>query len=377
MFGFLLVFLQGGDVPGIQNEWFFANGVGADTEGEPDMRIVQVIGGADGNVIDLAVFAAKFFQMPIESLELERGTVTALVGPNGSGKSTLLRVLAFVEQPRTGTLSLDGQPVVSRTDRRRARRLVTLVEQRPLLFPGTVQHNLLYALSLHGFSAADAPYHAHSSLDRLGVRELGDRPARDLSEGDTQRVALARAVALKPAVLLLDEPVAGADRAAVTQLYQVLEEERDRGPALCFASHQLEDAYRWSERLIALADGRSSPVSPENLFRTMIPEGTGARTVRVGPLELEVVTDKSGLATLAIPAADIIVSLQPLLSSARNQFTGQVTKISDDGRGGVTLTVDVGLDLAVRITRHALEELSIQLGARVVLSLKAMAVQVF
>ncbi len=315
--------------------------------------------------------------LAIESLELERGTITALVGPNGSGKSTLLRVLAFVEQPRTGTLSLDGQPVVNRTDRRRARRLVTLVEQRPLLFPGTVRDNLLYALSLHGFSAADAPHHAHSSLDRLGVRELGDRSARDLSEGDTQRVALARAVALKPAVLLLDEPIAGADRAAANQFHQVLEEERDRGTALCFASHQLEDAYRWSERLIALADGRSSPVSPENLFRTMIPEGTGARTVRVGPLELEVVTDKSGPATIAIPAADIIVSLQPLFSSARNQFTGQVTKISDDGHGGVTLTVDVGLELAVRITRHALEELSIQLGARVVLSIKAMAVQVF
>ena len=72
MTGFLFVFFQGGDVPGIEYEGFFANGVGADAEGEPNMRIVQVIRGADGNVIDLAAFATELFQVSIETFELDK-----------------------------------------------------------------------------------------------------------------------------------------------------------------------------------------------------------------------------------------------------------------------------------------------------------------
>jgi molybdopterin-binding protein len=188
---------------------------------------------------------------------------------------------------------------------------------------------------------------------------------------------VARAVALEPDVLLLDEPTGVADRAAVSRLYQTLEEERVRGAAVCFASHQLEDAYRWSDTLIALADGHASPVTPENLFRTVLPEGDGPKSASVGPLEILVVTDKSGTATIAIPPDEILVSLEPLQSSARNEFRGRVTRVGDDGRGGVTLLVDAGVDLAVHITRGALEQLGLHIGTQVVLSFKAMAVRVF
>lgn len=315
--------------------------------------------------------------LAIATLDLEPGAATALVGPNGAGKSTLLRILAFLERPTAGTLLLDGRPVISAADRRRARRQVTLVEQRPLLFPGTVRENLRAALALRGIRGVEAARRTSAALERLGVAPVADLPARRLSDGETQRVAVARAIALEPRVLLLDEPVAGADRAATAQFYQVVEAERARGVVLCFASHQLEDAYRWSDRLIALAQGRATPATPENLFRAVLPEGSGARTVRLGPLDLEIVTDRSGPVTLAIPADDIVVSCAPIASSARNQFPGRVTKISEAGKGGVTLTVDVGVELAARITRHALDELDLRLGAPVVVSVKAMAVRVF
>ncbi len=315
--------------------------------------------------------------LAVDALDLEPGSALALVGPNGAGKSTLLRILAFLERPAAGTLLLDGRPVTTAAERRAARRHVTLVEQRPLLFPGTVRDNVRYALGLHGVHGPAAARRTSAALERLGVAPLADRPARALSDGETQRVAVARAVALEPRILLLDEPVAGADRAAAHQFYRVLEEERVRGAALCFASHQLEDAYRWSDRLIALAGGRATPVTPENLFRAELPDGSGARTVRLGPLELEVVTDRAGPVTLAIPPTDIVVSLQPLASSARNQLRGRVTKIAEDGKGGVTLTVDVGVELAARVTPRALQELSISLGSEVVLSIKATAVRVF
>jgi len=315
--------------------------------------------------------------LSIDALELEAGTATALVGPNGSGKSTLLRVLGFLEQPAAGSLSLGGTLISTEAQRRQARRRVTLVEQHPYLFRGTVQHNLLYALSLHGLRGPEAEQRAAAALDRLQVADLGDRESKGLSAGETQRVAVARAVALEPDVLLLDEPTGVADRAAISQLYQTLEEERTRGAAVCFASHQLEDAYRWSDTLIALADGHASPVTPENLFRTVLPEGDGPKPASVGPLEILVVTEKSGTATIAIPPDEILVSLEPLQSSARNEFRGRVTRIGDDGRGGVTLLVNVGVDLAVHITRGALDQLGLHIGTEVVLSFKAMAVRVF
>jgi molybdopterin-binding protein len=313
----------------------------------------------------------------IDALDLAPGSISAVVGPNGSGKSTLLRLLAFLEPPDAGTLSLDGAVVRTPAERRRARRRVTLVDQRPFMFPGTARQNVTYALSLHGVSGATAAHRADAALERLALTTLADRPARTLSEGEIQRLGVARALALKPRVLLLDEPVSGADRAAVRQLHQVLDEERAAGTVLCFASHQIEDAYRWSERVIGLAGGRLSPVTPENLFRAELPEGPESRVIRLGPLQLHVVTDRVGPATIVIPPEDIIVSLAPLVASTRNQFRGRVTKISEDGRGGVTVTVDVGVELLARITRKALDELGIVLGKDVVLAVKAMAVRVY
>ena len=99
--------------------------------------------------------------------------------------------------------------------------------------------------------------------------------------------------------------------------------------------------------------------------------------MHAGPLEIQVITDRTGPATIAISPTDIVVSREPLHSSARNQFIGRVSRVSEDGRGGVSLMVDVGVELAVRITRGALDDLGITLGASVVLSVKAVAIKVF
>lgn len=315
--------------------------------------------------------------LAIEAFEVEPGSVTAVAGPNGAGKSTLLRLLACLEVPTRGTVRLDGRPLARAGDWRRARQLVTLVEQRPMLFPGSVAENLAYALALHGLKGRRAEERAARALDRLAIGSLRDRNARRLSEGEVQKVAVARALALEPDILLLDEPASAADPASTGLLYRVLAEERRRGAALCFASHQLEDAYRWSDRVVVLAGGRLAPVTPENLFRVDIPPGTGPRTVRAGPLTLQVYTERTGPAIVALPPEDIVVSTAPLHSSARNEFRGRVRSISEDGRGGVTLTVDVGVDVVVRLTRAALADLGITLGSAVVLSIKTMAVRVF
>ncbi len=315
--------------------------------------------------------------LALEEIAVRAGEVLAVVGPNGSGKSTLLRILACVERPTRGTILWRDRPMQTAAQLAEIRRRVTLVEQHPWLFRGKVRENIRFPLKLRRMERSEVDRRVSASLAALSLEELADRDTRELSQGEIQKVAIARALACDPEVLLLDEPASAADPRSSLALYRLTDQLRARGIGLCLASHQLEEVYRWANRVVALSDGKLSPVTPENLFKTELPEGKGARRVKAGPLELYVLTDRSGPATIAIPPDDIVVSTGPLHSSARNQFTGRVLSISDDGRGGVTLTVDVGTELVARITRQALDELQLTVGSQVVLTVKTMAVRVF
>ena len=315
--------------------------------------------------------------LAVDGLTLRAGTRLALVGPNGSGKSTLLRLLAFLEAPTAGQLTLGGRPVRTARERRAARRRVTLVEQRPFLFRGTVLQNLVYPLRLRGADRAATEAAARAALDGLQLGALAERPARELSEGEIQRVAAARALAARPDVLLLDEAVSAADRAAQHALFAaVAAEQQRRDLAVCFASHLLEEAYRWSNDLLALHEGVPVPVTPENLFRVELPGGAGMQTVSVGTVALDVVTDRSGPATLAIPPDEIILSREPLHSSARNCLAARVVRIGEQG-AAVRVTLDAGVELVSLVTRRSLDELGIVIGARVYASFKTVAIRVF
>ncbi len=316
-------------------------------------------------------------------LDLERfavapGAMIAVVGPNGSGKSTLLRLLALLERPSEGDVLVDGVPV--RAPAAALRRRFTLVEQRPVLFRGTVLDNLTYGLRVRGLSRAAAERRAREAAARLGIAPLLGRRRQELSDGEVQRVAVARALAVEPDVLLLDEPASSADRAAAQTLYQALAEERRRRPlAVCLASHQLEDAYRWADDVRALADGRLSPVTPENLFRVELEDTAagGVKHARVGGIAIAVATERSGPAVLAVPPADILVSREPLVSSARNVFPGHVTRLTRQRAGTVQVTADVGVELVALVTEEAVRDLALAPGTPVVLAFKASAVRVF
>ena len=315
--------------------------------------------------------------LAVEGVALQAGTRLALVGPNGSGKSTLLRLLAFLEAPTAGELSLGGRPVRSARERRAARRRVTLVEQRPFLFRGSVLENLVYPLRLRDADRAATEAAARAALDALQLGALAGRQARELSEGEIQRVAVARALAARPDVLLLDEAVSAADRAAQHALFAaVAAEQQRRALAVCFASHLLEEAYRWSNDLLALHEGVPVPVTPENLFRVELPGGGGMQTVSVGAVALDVVTDRSGPATLAIPPDEIILSREPLHSSARNCLPARVVRIGEQG-AAVRVTLDAGVELVSLVTRRSLDELGIVIGAVVYASFKTVAIRVF
>ena len=243
-----------------------------------------------------------------------------------------------------------------------------------------MRDNLGYGLRVRGMRRTEVNRVTENVAARLGVTPLLERRRHELSEGEIQRVAVARALAVEPRVLLLDEPVSSADRAAAHTLYAALREECGRRPlAICLASHQLEDAYRWADDVRALAEGKLSPVTPENLFRVELPNtGSGdLKHVRVGTIEIAALTDKTGPAILAVPPTDILVSREPLASSARNVFRGRVTRLARQRAGAVHVTADVGVELVAVVTEEAAHDLQLTPGGPVVLAFKANAVRIF
>ena len=326
----------------------------------------------------------KRLVLDLEQFTVPRGAVVAVVGHNGAGKSTLLRLLALLEAPTEGQVLLNGVAVARRATAA-LRRRVTLVEQRPVLFRGTVLENLVYGLELRGIGRAAVHGIIGDVVDRLGLQPLLHRSRAELSDGEVQRVAVARALALRTDVLLLDEPASSADSAAAGALYRALAAERAARPVtVCVASHQLEDAYRWADDIRALADGRLSPVTPENLFRVDLPPGDGVKNVRIGGggIEIAVMTERTGAAVLAVPPTDIFVSREPLASSARNVFKGRVRGMAIDRHGaGVQVRAEMGgdggIELVASVTAEAARDLALAPGASVVFSFKATAVRVF
>ena len=178
------------------------------------------------------------------SLRIQAGDRLALVGANGSGKSTLLRCLHGLIQPPKGRIDRDAN----------ARQ--AMLFQRPYLLRASVQNNIALGLWLGGMPWRQARADALQALARVGLAELAPRNAKALSGGQQQRVALARAWALKPQVLLLDEPTSSLDPTAKREVERLMAEFSDAGMTLIFSSHNLGQVKRLASRVIYLEHGR-------------------------------------------------------------------------------------------------------------------------
>ena len=164
--------------------------------------------------------------------DLTPGGALAVLGANGAGKSTLLRLLAGLARPSRGHIAVDGRPPTSRHSRAR----VGFVGHATALAPSlTVGENLLFAARLHALPGARR--RVAERLEREELTDLAERQARALSRGQAQRVAIARALIHDPALVLLDEPYTGLDRAAAGRLDRRLAEIRETGSTLVVVTH--------------------------------------------------------------------------------------------------------------------------------------------
>jgi ABC-type iron transport system FetAB ATPase subunit len=189
-------------------------------------------------------------------ITLEKGEMVALCGPSGCGKTSLLRAVAGLDDLAGGQVLLNGS-TPGEVGWPRFRRRVVLVDQRPVLLPGSVRDNLALPFGYAVSSGTPFPdEEARFLLETFGVaRERFAQEARTLSQGQQQRVCLARAFLLKPEVLLLDEPTSALDPEAVSSVESSLvSETRRRGLSALIVTHDREQARRLCDRAVDLSD---------------------------------------------------------------------------------------------------------------------------
>jgi NitT/TauT family transport system ATP-binding protein len=182
-------------------------------------------------------------------LEIEQGEFVCIVGPSGCGKSTLLHLLAGLDRPTTGEITVDGNPVQGPgTDR-------ILLFQELGLFPWlTVRQNVEFGLKMAGVSRDERRDSARRYLRMVHLSHFEDHYIHQLSGGMKQRVALARSLALRPKILLMDEPFAALDAQTRDMLHDELERLwKETSPTIVFVTHNVREAVRLGDRVLLMS----------------------------------------------------------------------------------------------------------------------------
>ena len=212
----------------------------------------------------------------VDAVDLAVGTgeMVAIMGPSGSGKSTLMTIAGTLEQPTSGSVTIDGEDVasMSKADRARVRRRsIGFVFQDFNLLAGlTAAENVSMPLELDGVRSRLATEAAMRALTLLGMESRADHYPDDLSGGERQRVAIARAVVGERRLVLADEPTGALDSANGESVMRLLREVADRGAAVIVVTHEAQLAS-WAHRVVFLRDGHlvdqtAPPPAPESLL---------------------------------------------------------------------------------------------------------------
>lgn len=195
------------------------------------------------------------------SLKIEKGMITGLIGHTGSGKSTLVQMFNGLLRPHEGRVLLDGEDIWKRPkDIRKIRFRVGLVMQYPeyQLFEETIYKDIAYGPKNMGLSDAEIDERVREAAEFAGLDgELLQKSPFDLSGGQKRRAAIAGIIAMRPELLILDEPAAGLDPRGRDSIFNnIAEYQRKSGSTVLIVSHSMEDMARFCERLVVMSGGK-------------------------------------------------------------------------------------------------------------------------
>ena len=282
------------------------------------------------------------------SLEVESGSLTALLGPSGSGKSTLLRVIAGLEVPDGGSVSLDGRDVTGVAPQGRG---VGFVFQHYAAFKHmTVRENVAFGLTIRKRPKAEVAATVDRLLTVVGLAGFHTRYPSQLSGGQRQRMALARALAIEPKVLLLDEPFGALDRNVRTELRAWLKRLHDEvHVTTVLVTHDQEEAMELADTIVLLNAGRIEQTgSPRELY------DEPASDFVMGFLGPVAQVD-GGL----VRPHDVTLLLEPDSGTVEAQVV-RVVHLGFEVR--VELEFGDGAPVTVQLARHEAESLELQPG---------------
>ncbi len=189
---------------------------------------------------------------------IEQGEKVVIIGPSGSGKSTFLRCMNLLETPTSGTISFEGTVINDRkTDINAIRRQMGMVFQHFNLFPNmTIRKNITLApVKTKLMSQEEADAEAEKLLDRVGLKDRADSYPIQLSGGQKQRIAIVRALAMKPKVMLFDEPTSALAPEMVGEVLEVMKELADEGMTMVVVTHEMGFAREVGSRVLFMDGG--------------------------------------------------------------------------------------------------------------------------
>jgi len=210
------------------------------------------------------------------AVDIDAGARVAVIGPSGAGKTTLLRALAGLVAPTKGTITLDDRPMIDWDPRLRARRIAWL-PQRAEPWSDVIAEDIVALGRTPHLGALARPSDAdraatRDALARVAVEDLATRKWSTLSGGERQRVMIARMLASDARILLLDEPTSALDVGHAMRVMQCCDALATAGTAIVFATHELELARRWADRVICI--GETTAVGPTE--QMLVPERMSA-----------------------------------------------------------------------------------------------------
>ncbi|MEV4800260.1 ABC transporter ATP-binding protein [Nonomuraea sp. NPDC049421] len=317
------------------------------------------------------------------TLHADAGEVVALLGPNGAGKTTALRALAGLTRLSAGHISLRGRPLHTLPAESRP---IGMVFQDYLLFPHlSALDNVAFGPRCQGVPKAEARRSAADLLERVGLADRAGARPRQLSGGQAQRVALARALAVRPELLLLDEPLAALDAHTRLEVRSRLRRHlADFDGATVLVTHDPLDAMVLADRLIVIEQGAVVQEGPPaevarrprtdyvarlvglNLYRG----GADAGRVKVGELLLHSSEQLSGPAFVAFPPAAVALYRSRPDGSPRNLWRARIDGIERHG-DNVRVHLDGPITAFADITPAAVADLDLSPGQEIWASVKA------
>jgi lipopolysaccharide export system ATP-binding protein len=190
------------------------------------------------------------------SLEVQSGEVVGLLGPNGAGKTTTFYMTVGLTAPDSGRVVLNGEDLTSAPMYLRARKGIGYLPQEPSIFRGlTVEQNILAILETLDLDATARRARLRELLAELNLTPLAQAPAYTLSGGERRRAEITRALVISPRFILLDEPFAGIDPIAVTDIQKIIFHLKERGIGVLITDHNVRETLRITDRAYIVHDG--------------------------------------------------------------------------------------------------------------------------